>query len=150
MADITDNGELMDIFYEEAQSLIDEMRKGLSTLSQGRKTRDEIVCSSNGPFELSQTTLQYQSVVLPLLFRCAHIIKSSSASVGFIELSKVAEALERIFKKASNERFVMTADIISLLSESVEACQKLLNKEEIVGHKELLERLNSILQPCRG
>ena len=150
MANITDNGELMDIFHEEAQSLIDQARQGLSTLSQERETRDKTACSSNEPFELSQTTLRYQSVVLPHLFRCAHIIKSSSASVGLIELSKVAEALERIFKKAGDERFVMTADIISLLSESVEACQKLLNKEEIAGHKELLERLNSILQPCRG
>ena len=143
MANITDNGELMDIFYEEAQSLIDEMRQGLSTLSQGQETRDKIACSSDEPFELSQTTLRR-------LFRCAHIIKSSSASVGLIELSKVAEALEKIFKKAGDERFVMTADVISLLSESVEACQRLLNEEEIVGHKELLDRLNNILQPCGG
>ncbi len=150
MANIADNGELMDIFYEEAQSLIDEMRQGLSTLSQGQEARDKIACSSNEPFELSQTALREQSAVLRRLFRCAHIIKSSSASVGLDELSKVAEALEKFFKKAGDERFVMTADIISLLSESVEACQKLLNKEEIVGHKELLGRLNSILQPCRG
>ncbi len=148
MADITDNGELMDIFYEEVQSLIDQMRQGLSTLSQERETKDKIACSSNEPFELSQTTLQYQSVVLPLLFRCAHIIKSSSASVGLDELKKVAATLEKIFKKASDERFVMTTDVISLLSEGVEVCQRLLNKEEIVGHKELLDRLNSILQPC--
>ncbi len=128
MAGITDNGELMDIFYEEAQSLIDEMKGGLSTLSQG------------------QQTSQNQSDVLRRLFRCAHIIKTSSASVGLIELSKVAEALERIFKKAGDERFVMTADIISLLSESVDTCRKLLNGKEIAGHKELLDRLNSILQ----
>ncbi len=130
MANITDNGELMDIFYEEAQSLIDQMRQGLSTLGQGQETN------------------QYQSAVLLRLFRCAHIIKSSSASVGLIELSKVAEALERIFKKAGDEKFVITDDVICLLSESVETCQKLLNKEEIVGHKELLDRLNNILQPC--
>ncbi len=138
----------MDIFYEEAQSLIDEMRQGLSTLGQGRKTRDEIVCSSNEPSELSQAALRDQSAVLRRLFRCAHIIKSSSASVGLDELKKVAATLEKIFKKAGDEKFVMTADVISLLSESVEACQKLLNKEEIVGHKELLDRLNNILQPC--
>ena len=132
MANITDNGELMDIFYEETQSLIDEMRQGLSTLSQGQETSED------------------QSAVLRRLFRCAHVIKSSSASVGLDELKKVAATLEKIFKKAGDERFVMTADVISLLSESVEACQKLLNKEEIVGYKELLGRLNSILQPCRG
>jgi len=148
MADITDNGELMDIFYEEVQGLVDEMRGNLSTLSQGQETRDEIACSSDEPFELSQTALRGQSAVLRRLFRCAHIIKSSSASVGLDELKKVAATLEKIFKKASDERFVMTADVISLLSESVEACQRLLNKEEIVGHKELLDRLNNILQPC--
>ncbi len=150
MANITDNGELMDIFYEEVQSLIDQARQGLSTLSQGQEARDKIACSSNEPFELSQIALREQSAVLRCLFRCAHTIKSSSGSVGLDELRKVTGVLEKFFKKAGDERFVMTADIISLLSESVEACQKLLNKEEIVGHKELLERLNSILQPCRG
>ncbi len=132
MTNITDNRELMDIFYEEAQSLIDEMRGNLSTLSQG------------------QETSQDQSAVLRRLFRCVHIINTSSASVGSDKLRKVIEVLEKIFKKAGDEEFVMTADIVSLLSESVEACQKLLNEEEIIGHKELLDRLNSILQPCRG
>ncbi len=73
---------------------------------------------------------------------------SSSASVGLDQLSKVAEALEKFFKKAVDEGFVFAADVISLLSESVEACQKLLNQEEIAGHKELLDRLNNILQSC--
>ncbi len=150
MANITDNGELMDIFYEETQSLIDQMRQDLSALSQGQETTDEIACSPNEPFKLSQARLLEQSAVLRRLFRCAHIIKTSSASVGLDELEKIAETLERIFKKAGDEKCVITADVISLLSESVEACQKLLNKEEIVGHKELLGRLNSILQPCRG
>jgi len=44
---------------------------------------------------------------------------------------------------------VMTADVISLLSESVEACQKLLNEQEIANHKELLYRLDSIVQSYR-
>ena len=150
MVNITENGELIDIFYEEAQSLIDQMRQGLSTLSQGQETRDEIVCSSNEPSELSQAALRDQSAVLRRLFRCAHIIRSSSRSVGLDGLEKVAGALEKIFKKAGDEKFVMTADFISLFSESVEACQKLLNGVEIVGHKGLLDRLNAVLQPCGG
>ena len=132
MAGKTNNGELIKIFYEETQKLIDEMRGNLSILSQ------------------RQETSEGQSAVLRRLFRCAHIIKTSSASVGMGDLEKVTEALEKIFKKAGDEEFVMTDDIISLLSESVDACQKLLNGAEIVGHKELLDRLNSILQTCRG
>ncbi len=132
MADITDNGELMDIFYEETQSLIDKMRQGLLTFGQPKETSQD------------------QSAVLYSLFRCAHVIKTSSASVGSDKLRKVIEVLEKIFKKAGDEEFVMTADAISLLSESVQACQKLLSKEKIAGYDELLDRLNTILQPCRG
>ena len=131
MANITDDRELMDIFYEEAQSLIEEMRGNLSTLSQG------------------QETSQDQSSALRRLFRCAHIIKTSSTSVGLDELNKVTEVLEKFFKKAGDEGSVMTADVISLLSESVESCQKLLNEQEIANHKELLDRLDSIVQPYR-
>ncbi len=132
MAGITDNGELMDIFYEEAQDLIDEMSQSLSDLSQGQETSRD------------QSTAFYR------LFRCAHNIKSSSRSVGLDKLQKVATVLEKIFKKAGDEDFVMTADAISLLSESVQVCQKLLSKEKIAGYDELLDRLNTILQPCRG
>ena len=150
MANITDNGELMDIFYEETQSLIDQMRQDLSALSQGQETTDEIACSPNEPFKLSQARLLEQSAVLRRLFRCAHIIRSSSRSVGLDGLEQISGALERIFKKAGDEDVVMGVDTISLLCESVQACQKLLNQEEIVGRKNLLDRLNGILQPCGG
>jgi len=150
MENVTNNGELMDIFYEETQNLIDEMRQHLSVLSQEPETSNETICSSNKPFELSQAALREQSAALGRLFRCAHIIRSSSRSVGLDGLEKVTGALEKMFKKAGDERFVMTAEVICLLSESVEACQKLLNQEEIVGHKELLDRLNDVLQPCGG
>lgn len=140
----------MDIFYEETHTLIDEMRQHLSVLSQEPETSNETICSSNKPFELSQDTVPDQHSAFHRLFRCAHIIRSSSRSVGLDGLEKVTGALEKIFYKLGDERFVITAEVVSLLSESVEACRKLLNEEEIVGHKELLDRLNGILQPCGG
>lgn len=126
MSDKIDNHELIEVFYGETQELIDKMRKDLLALDEGRETA---------------------SAILYRLFRYAHIIKSSAAIVGFEDLGKVVRALEKIFKTASNEKFIMTVDVISLLSESVEACQKLLNEEEVVGYIKLLERLNSVLQP---
>lgn len=132
MANITDNEELMDIFYEETQSLIDQMRCDLSTLSQEDETRLD------------------RPDVLHSLFRCAHIIKTSSASVGLDDLNKVTETLEKVFKMAGDEKFAMTDDIISLFSECVDTCQKLLNGDEQAGLKELLDRLNCIFQTYRG
>ncbi len=126
MSDKIDNHELIEVFYGETQELIDKMRKDLLALDKGQETA---------------------SAILYRLFRYTHIIKSSSAIVGFKDLGKVAQSLEKVFEAASNRRFVLTADVISLFSESIEACQKLLNEEEVVGYSKLLERLNSILQP---
>lgn len=124
MSEIFDDDELMEAFYKETQNLIDKMRKDLTALSERR-----------------------DSNILQNLFRYAHIIKSSSGTVGFDDLKKVAQALEKIFKAVSDDKSVITADVIPLLSESVEACQKLINKEKVVGYKKLLERLNSIIRP---
>lgn len=131
MENAAKNGELMEIFYEETQRLIDEMRRDMSTLSQGIQTSD-------------------RSSVARRLFRCAHIVRSSSRAVGLDGLEQISGALERIFKKACDELVPMGGDTISLLCESVEACQRLLNDKEVVGHKELMTRLDGILQPCGG
>ncbi len=126
MSDKIDNHELIEVFYGETQELIDKMRKDLLALDEGWETA---------------------SAILYRLFRYTHIIKSSSAIVGLEDLGKVVRVLEKIFKTASNERFIMTVGVISLLSESVEACQQLLNEEEVVGYIKLLERLNNVLKP---
>ena len=120
MPDITDNQELMDAFYEEAQTLIDEMRKDLSALG------GECVLT-----------------ILQGLFRYAHTLKSSSGIVGFDDLHELVQALEKIFKEAKDEKIKLNADVISILSDSIEVCQKLLNKEKVVGYKELLARLDN-------
>ena len=119
MSDKTDSEDLMDIFYEETQGLIEEMRKELSTLG-GEKIKS----------------------VFFRLFRCVHNIKSSSGAVGFDNLRDMAHALEKIFKVEKEKKSKINADVIALFSESIEACQRLLNEEEVVGYKELLERLN--------
>lgn len=127
MENITISEELLEIFNEETKSLIDEMKQDMLILGQETQTMD-------------------QTSVLKRLFRCAHIIKSSSRSVGLDSLEQISGALERIFKKAGDADTVIEGDTISLLCESVESCQKLLAGEEVVGHKELTDRLGSILQ----
>ena len=127
MENITISEELLEIFNEETKSLIDEMRQDMSILSQPAQAMD-------------------QALGLKRLFRCAHIIKSSSRSVGLDRLEQISEALERIFKKAGDADIVMENDTISVLCESAEACQKLLAGEEVAAHKELMDRLGSILQ----
>jgi chemotaxis protein histidine kinase CheA len=144
MSDTIDNQELMKVFYEEAQSLVDEMRKNVFKLSEEFKAKEkareeggEVISHLNesaGKFDVFHS-----------LFRYAHTIKSSSRSVGFKALEEISQALEKVFKAAIDDRFKFDASLIPLFSESVEICEKLLNEEEVAGFKDALERLNNIL-----
>jgi len=118
---IPEHYKLMDVFYEEAQSLIDEMRKELSVLGEERVP-----------------------TIFHRLFNCAHTIRGSAGVVGFDELRETAQALEMIFKAAQDGKIRINAEVIRLLSESVEVCRKLLNKEEVDNYEELLNRLYTI------
>ncbi len=131
MPKLTHDSELMDIFYTETQDLIDKIKQCLSDLTAGQEGQ-----------------LSDRSAVLRDLFRCAHIVKSSARSVGFDNLESLANILERIFGKARDERIAMTADDIDLLCEAAQACHSLLNKEEIIGCEDLLDRMNKILEFC--
>jgi two-component system chemotaxis sensor kinase CheA len=130
MSSITNDRELMKVFYQETRNLIDQMRKDISVLSeeQDRSGDEQSKCLS----------------VLERLFRCAHIMKSSSASVGLNDLEKLTLSLEKTFKKALDGELVLTVELLPLLSESVETCQRILNEEEVVGYDGLLEQLKCI------
>jgi chemotaxis protein histidine kinase CheA len=129
MENITISDDLLEIFNEETKNLIDEMKQDMSILSQPAQTVDQVS-------------------VLKRLFRCAHITKSSSRSVGLDSLDQISGSLERIFKKAGDADIMIESDTISLLCESVEACQTLLVGEEVAAYKELTDRLGSILKSC--
>ncbi len=124
MSDVLDNQDLLNIFFDETQSLIDVTRKELSALEKDQKISSTI----------------YRS-----LFRYAHIITSSSHTVGFYSLAEMARALEKFFRAAEEKNIEINSDIISLLLNCNEVCQKLLKKEDVHEFRNLLEQLNDIL-----
>jgi two-component system chemotaxis sensor kinase CheA len=131
MSDMTANRELLETFYEEAQSLIAEMRKDISALIKAQAPK----CKKK------ETKLP----ILSRLFRQAHAIKGSAAAMGFDDLRDTAQGLENIFKAARDKKLKIKAGVIPLLRESIEACQKMMGKEKVADHKKLLEQLNNIL-----
>lgn len=143
MSDTIDNRELMKIFYEETQSLIDEMRKGLSDLHEELKAK-EIGRKADGEIQSPLNESAVKSDIFHSLFRCAHTIKSSSRSVGFNALEEISQALEKVFKATIDDKFKFDANLIPLFSDSVEICQKLLNEKDAAGFKDALERLKNI------
>jgi chemotaxis protein histidine kinase CheA len=143
MSDTIDNQELMKVFYEEAQNLIDEMRKSLTDLREESKAKEK-GRKADGEIQFPLNESAVKSDIFHRLFRCAHTIRSSSRSVGFSTLEEVSQALEKVFKAAIDDKFKFDANLISLFSDSVEICQKLLNEKDVTGFKDVLERLNNI------
>jgi chemotaxis protein histidine kinase CheA len=119
MSEIIDDQQLKEIFYKEAQGLIDEMRNDLSILREKQKSGNHIVTDDSQSEE--------RSAILDRLFRNAHTIKSNSGIMGFEDLRQIAANLEKIFKTARDAGDTMNTAAISQLSESVEACWKLIN-----------------------
>jgi two-component system chemotaxis sensor kinase CheA len=118
---MNDDKELMDFFFKEAHDLLDEMRRELTSLCEEPNTAN-----------------------LGNLFRCAHTLKGSSGSVGFDKVHEISLLLQDISKSAKDGKLEISADIIPLLFQGVEACQKLLNEEEVEGIGELLKKLENI------
>jgi two-component system chemotaxis sensor kinase CheA len=131
MSEMTANRELLETFYEEARSLIAEMRKDISALIKAQSPEGK--------------RKEARSSILSRLFRQAHAIKGSSAAMGFDDLRDTVQALENIFKAAKDEKLKLEAGVIPLLRKSIEACQKMMDKEKVADHKKLLEQLNNIL-----
>ncbi len=137
-----DNNELMKVFYEEAQELIDKMKKDLSNLIEVEGTKGVI---SKDKAEVVRKTKEEPSSTYRNLFRYAHTIKSSARAVGFDNLEDLAKKLERIFKKAEEGEIDMNVDHFSTLLKSVDVCRKLVQSKKISDYQKLLERLNGII-----
>lgn len=131
MSGITDDRQLMQVFYQETRSLIKQMREDLSGLSPGPKSE-----KGNRKERLS---------ALRRLFRCAHTVKSSAGAVGFDRLAAVSQALERILKAAAEEKLTMTPDLVRSVGQGIETCRDLLSGKQVSGWETLMERLRSTL-----
>lgn len=136
-----ENSELMIIFKKEAQDLITKMRKDLSSL------KEEIAdASQKGVVESRQADNKMPHI--KDLFRYAHTLKGSSQAVGFNQLANMSLTLMETFLAAKDGKIKIKPAAIPLLYNGVEACGKLLNKEQLMHYKELLKQIKAIT--CSG
>jgi len=136
--DLKNNIELMETFKEEAQGLIEEIRKDLCILNSQLRNNNYELRTVNSTATNSQLKILFE------LFRSAHTLKGTALCVGFHELGEVAAVITDIFRDAKDGKLKIKAEIISLLSEGVEACDKFLDEEEVAGHKKLLKRIKDL------
>ncbi len=105
--DFTD--EDLKIFLEEAEEQLQFLEEGLLRLEQGAREPELI-----------------QSI-----FRAAHTLKGSSATLGFQQMASVTHALENIFDRVRKNQLSVDSAMVNVLLEALDILRGL--KEELAG-----------------
>lgn len=129
MSDSILNQELMAIFFEETETLINEMIKDLTILNVNRKVGK-----------------QDEYNIYDRLHRCAHTIKGSAAVVGFSHLEEISHVMENVFFCGKEGTFKTGKAEFELLMEGVEVCNRLLRKENISDYREKINCLREMIK----
>ena len=122
----SENEELLDIFFEEAQSLVDTLEENIISLEDdpnNAETIDEI-------------------------FRAAHTIKGSSASVDMMELSEFTHVVEDVFDAIRDNKLKICNDLIDLLLSSLDVIKRML--EERSHGNVYLQDVSDLKSKLRG
>ncbi|MBS3968544.1 MAG: Hpt domain-containing protein, partial [Clostridia bacterium] len=107
-----DMSQYLNIFLDEADEQIQLMDENILLLE---KNRDDLH-------------------ILNLIFRAAHTIKGSSASMGFDKMAEVTHSLENVLDLLRQGRLEVTTEIIDLLLEGLDMMKEL--KGDITSGKD--------------
>ncbi|BCR21264.1 chemotaxis protein CheW [Borrelia miyamotoi] len=101
----SENEELLEIFFEEAQNLVDTLEENIMSLDDdpnNTETIDEI-------------------------FRAAHTLKGSSASVDMMELSEFTHVIEDVFDAIRDNKLKICNNLVDLLLGSLDVIKGMLD-----------------------
>ncbi|MDR0908575.1 MAG: chemotaxis protein CheA [Spirochaetaceae bacterium] len=107
MSDYLDpnNEELLKDYFSEAQQNVDTLEQNMLELEKGfnKDTVDEI-------------------------FRAAHTLKSSSATVEFMEINKFAHTVEDVFDAIRSDQLAVTEDVMDVLFQGIDTIKAMLEQ----------------------
>jgi len=101
------NEEMLEMYIEEADEKIKELNDGMLEYEDNR-SRD----------------------ALDDMFRASHTIKSSSASMGFDDISTLAHKMEDVFEKLKDGSLDSRPELFDLLYASIDALEKMVDETE--------------------
>ncbi|HDM36569.1 MAG TPA: chemotaxis protein CheA, partial [Candidatus Syntrophoarchaeum butanivorans] len=84
--------------------------------------------------------------LLNRIFRAAHTLKGSSATLGFTKVSELTHKMENVLDEIRNHRLKVTPDLLDLIFESFDALETLVDdidagRESEIDVNGLIERL---------
>ncbi|WKC85561.1 chemotaxis protein CheA [Borreliella lusitaniae] len=99
-----ENEELLGVFFEEAQNLVDILEENIMSLEDDPNNSDTI----------------------DEIFRAAHTLKGSSASLDMMELSDFTHIVEDVFDAIRDDRININNDLVDLLLNSLDVIKEML------------------------
>nr|WP_267506427.1 chemotaxis protein CheA [Borreliella afzelii] len=99
-----ENEELLGVFFEEAQNLVDILEENIMSLEDDPNNSDTI----------------------DEIFRAAHTLKGSSASLDMMELSDFTHIVEDVFDAIRDDRVNINNDLVDLLLSSLDIIKEML------------------------
>lgn len=121
------NEEMLEVYREEADEKIEELNEGLLSYEEDEDEEG-----------------------LNLMFRASHTLKSSSASLGFDNISELAHSMEDVFDVLRNDEIERFEAMFDLLYRSVDTLEEMVNKaieeqeEPDKDIDDLLEKLGKV------
>jgi two-component system chemotaxis sensor kinase CheA len=121
-----DLSQYMNIFMEEAEEQLQVLDEGLVMLEQDWDNQD----------------------LLNRIFRAAHTLKGSSASMGFGKIADLTHNMESVLDCFRNGELKVTQEVVDLLLECMDALSELkteiIEKRDTVDVSGLIERLKKL------
>ncbi|WPM05671.1 chemotaxis protein CheW [Borreliella sinica] len=99
-----ENEELLGVFFEEAQNLVDILEENIMSLEDDPNNSDTI----------------------DEIFRATHTLKGSSASLDMMELSDFTHIVEDVFDAIRDDRININNDLVDLLLKSLDVIKEML------------------------
>lgn len=104
------NQEMLEMYIEEANEKVKDLNDGM------------LDYEDNGSED-----------ALDNMFRASHTIKSSSASMGFDNVSTLAHKMEDVFEELKNDNIETKPELFDLLYASIDALEKMVDEAEKTG-----------------
>jgi two-component system chemotaxis sensor kinase CheA len=120
---------LMQLFYDEANEMVEGMEQVLLALESGEPDPETVNA----------------------LFRYAHSFKGNSAAMGFTHLSKFTHGLESAMEALRKEQRTLTPELATLLLQAVDMIRTLLERTRTEGDvgdptcEPLLQQINAVI-----
>lgn len=127
-----DMSQYMDVFLEEAEEQLQILDEGLVMLEQDRNNQE----------------------LLNKIFRAAHTLKGSSASMGFSKIASLTHNMESVLDCFRNGELEVSQEVIDVLLKCMDALgelkRDLLEDQDTLDVAPLIERLTALQESHRS